>query len=177
MGTTCTRVAVFLSLVFYLISLSLVICSLFTDNWVISVVANNNGATMEKSRVNSGLLSGMRVVDWGFGARYMPFSVLVEIQEETSFYNRILWIFILFFITVGILWICVGIITSLLSSFINQEDSIVGPIGTYLWSLLALLSLTASCVIFYIQFHSTMQKNLLTPELVEAGYSTLGLAK
>lgn len=63
--------------------------------------------------------------------------VLNEIQNEISFYSRILWIFTLFFIALAILWISVGIVTSLLSSFTVQEDSIAGPIGVYLWSLLA----------------------------------------
>ncbi|EPB68295.1 hypothetical protein ANCCEY_12611 [Ancylostoma ceylanicum] len=177
MGVTSRKIAVFLALIFYLISLSLVVCSFLTEYWVVSAVTNENYGSAGRSRVNSGLLSGMREVDWGLGVRYMPFSVLDEIQNEISFYSRILWIFILFFIALGILWICVGIVTSLLSSFTAQEDSIAGPIGIYLWSLLAILSLSASCVIFYIQFHSTMQKNLLTFELVQAGYSTQGLAK
>ncbi|VDK70451.1 unnamed protein product [Cylicostephanus goldi] len=147
-----------------LFSLSLVLCSLFTEHWVVSNVTYENKVSTRQSRVNSGLLSGIRQIDWGF--------VLSEIQDDVSFYSRILWIFILFFIAVGILWICVGIITSLLSSFNAQENTIAGPIGTYLWSSLALLSLTASCVIFYIQYHSSMQGGLLTPEQVQAGYST-----
>ncbi|RCN53742.1 hypothetical protein ANCCAN_00236 [Ancylostoma caninum] len=114
MGVTSRKVAVFLALIFYLISLSLVVCSFLTEYWVVSDVTNENGVNAGRSRVNSGLLSGMREVDWGLGVRYMPFSVL---------------------------------------------------------------SLSASCVIFYIQFHSTMQKNLLTVEQIQAGYSTQGLAK
>ncbi|CAJ0609684.1 unnamed protein product [Cylicocyclus nassatus] len=177
MGTTFRRVAVFLALIFYLVSLSLVVCSLFTEHWVVSNVTYENRVSTKQSKVNSGLLSGIRQIDWGFGVRYMPFSVLSEIQDDVSFYSRILWIFILFFIAIGILWISVGIITSLLSSFNAKENTIAGPIGTYLWSSLALLSLTASCVIFYIQYHSTMQGSLLTPEQVQAGYSTKGQVK
>ncbi|KAK6765791.1 hypothetical protein RB195_025607 [Necator americanus] len=177
MGVTSRKIAIFIALIFYLLSLSLVVCSFLTEYWVISGVSSENGEVTGRSRVNVGLLSGMRELDWGLGVRYIPFSVLGEIQSDVSFYNRILWIFILFFIALGILWICVGIVTSILSSFTPQQDSIAGPIGIYLWSLLALLSLTASCIMFYIQFHTTMQKNLLTAEQIQAGYSTQGLAK
>lgn len=166
-----------MSLIFYLASLSLVICACLTDFWVVSEVQNENGLIAGKSQVNSGLIGGMREMDWGLGLRYMPFSVFNEIQNGISFYNRVLWIFILFFICLGVLWICVGIVTALLSSFVAEEGTVAGPIGMYLWSLLALLSLTASCAIFYIQFHTSIQKNLLTAEQLQAGYSTQGLAK
>ncbi|VDP18426.1 unnamed protein product, partial [Heligmosomoides polygyrus] len=162
-------------------SLSLVICACLTDFWVVSEVQNENGLIAGKSQVNSGLIGGMREMDWGLGLRYMPFSVFNEIQNGISFYNRVLWIFILFFICLGVLWICVGIVTALLSSFVAEEGTVAGPIGMYLWSLLAcesfsMLSLTASCAIFYIQFHTSIQKNLLTAEQLQAGYSTQGLA-
>ncbi|KAK5979085.1 hypothetical protein GCK32_006883 [Trichostrongylus colubriformis] len=177
MGATCKKIAIFLSMIFYLASLSFVICACMTDYWIVSEVSNENGVSAVNGRVNSGLIGGVREMDWGLGLRYMPFSVFTEIQDGISFYNRVLWIFILFFMALGVLWICVGIVTSLLSAFVPEEESIAGPIGMYLWSLLALLSLTASCIIFYIQFQTSVQRNLLSAEQIQAGYSTQGRVK
>lgn len=55
-------------------SLSLVVCSFLSEYWVVSGVTNENGVSAGRSRVNSGLLSGTRELDWGLGVRYMPFS-------------------------------------------------------------------------------------------------------
>ncbi|WKY16274.1 hypothetical protein Q1695_001169 [Nippostrongylus brasiliensis] len=172
------KAAIFLSLICYLASISLVVCSCSTEYWVVSGILDENGLPIRDSGINSGLLSGMRKIDWGLGMRYMPFSVFDEIQSGVSFYNHVLWIFTLFFIALGILWIIIGVVTALMSSFVADEDSIVaGPIGIYLWSLLALLSLSGSCAIFYILFQTSLQKNLLSPEQIHAGYTTQGLVR
>nr|CDJ92246.1 Tetratricopeptide repeat protein 4 [Haemonchus contortus] len=177
MGAVFRKVTIFISLIFYLASLSFVICACMTDFWIVSEIFNESGPHIGSGRVNSGLINGMREMDWGLGTRYIPFSVFTEIQDGISFYDRVLWIFILFFIALGILWICVGMVTSLLSAFVAEEETVAGPIGMYLWSLLALLSLTAACIIFYIEFQTSMQKNLLTADQIQAGYSTQGQVK
>ncbi|VDL65911.1 unnamed protein product [Nippostrongylus brasiliensis] len=142
-------------------SISLAVCSCSTEYWVVSGILDENGLPIRDSGINSGLLS-----------------VFDEIQSGVSFYNHVLWIFTLFFIALGILWIIIGVVTALMSSFVADEDSIVaGPIGIYLWSLLALLSLSGSCAIFYILFQTSLQKNLLSPEQIHAGYTTQGLVR
>ncbi|KAE9413114.1 hypothetical protein Angca_001469 [Angiostrongylus cantonensis] len=175
MGIIFQKVMIFLALIFYLISFSLAIGSLLSDYWVISKVSKDNHIVHDGG-VHSGLLNGIREIDWGLGIRHIRFSVMKEIQDGISFYNRILWIFILFFVGLGVLWICVGVLTLFLLLFNIHEESIVGPVGVYVWSLLALLFLTVSCVLFYIQYHISMQ-NLLTIEQVQVGFSTKGLAR
>ncbi|KHN74270.1 hypothetical protein Tcan_03732 [Toxocara canis] len=134
---SCRRLSIFTSLVMFVGALSLVVASLTTDYWFESTPINEKGGLNKNNFVHSGLLKGSRQLDWGLGPRYKPFSVYEEIHEGYGFVSKTPWIFTIFFIALGLLWNVVGIIICLVNTVIKENDTVAGPIGIYLWSMLA----------------------------------------
>lgn len=145
------RLAIVCSLVVYLLVISLVLAALLTEFWVETQALKRDNQVSELSYVNSGLFSGLREIDYGTGARKQYFSglsivsphlkyvslVLEEIHNEVSFIGRSTWIFIIFFIALGLLWSFIGLIIALLNTLIDDVTTIVGPNGLHVWSSLA----------------------------------------
>lgn len=94
-----------------------------------------------------------------------------------SFIGRSAWIFIIFFISLGLLWTFIGLIVALLNALMEDVSTIVGPEGFYLWSTLAFFSYMISILIYTKQFTEHIVKNVLLPDQVESGFSSNGLAR
>lgn len=67
----------------------------------------------------------------------LNFLVLEEIHNNVSFMSKGTWIFMIFFIALGLLWTFIGLIVALLNTLIEEVSTIVGPEGFYLWSSLS----------------------------------------
>lgn len=67
------RLSMFISLIIFISSLSLVSAALLTDYWSESRPINNEFNSVN-NYVNLGLFKGSRQLDWGLGPRYKSFS-------------------------------------------------------------------------------------------------------
>ncbi|VDK81633.1 unnamed protein product [Litomosoides sigmodontis] len=130
------RLSMFISLIVFISSLSLVSAALFTDYWSESRPINKEFNSVN-NYVNLGLFKGSRQLDWGLGPRYKPFSVYEELFDRVGFVSKVPWAFILFFLAIGILWNAVGAVVALLNTVARETDTVAGPKGIYLWSILA----------------------------------------
>uniref|UniRef100_A0A914EGF5 Uncharacterized protein n=1 Tax=Acrobeloides nanus TaxID=290746 RepID=A0A914EGF5_9BILA len=171
------QVAVFLSLAVFVAAFALAISGLTTDYWVDTEHVTRNNAMSALSFVHSGLFYGERQLDYGQEIKLEPFSVYDEIHKETSFMNRTLWILCIFFIALGILWVFVGLLISLMNSVKMNDETIIGPSGIYVWSILALLSFLAAIGIFVVQFFTSIMSNVLLPIHLNAGFSSTDQAR
>lgn len=70
------RFIVFISLMIFISSLSLIITSLLTNFWYESypIYKNSDDDKQKNNFVHCGLFNGVRQLDWGLGPRYVPFS-------------------------------------------------------------------------------------------------------
>lgn len=150
------HVAVFISLAVFTISLALTVAASTSDFWVETEQIVRENVISSFSYAHSGLFYGERQLDRGRATKLEPFSgmwsnrnplkqiendifiVYDEIQRgHTSFMDRTLWILCIFFLTLGILWIFIGLIISLLNSVKLNTETVMGPAGIYVWSILA----------------------------------------
>ncbi|KAH7731038.1 Clarin-3 [Aphelenchoides avenae] len=150
-------------------------CSLFTEFWVEAEQLERHGIISKHSHMHAGLFQGSRTLDSALGQQHQRFSIFDEIQVGTSYTSKPAWLFILFFVALGLLWTSVGIIVSLLCTSANETRTIAGPPGLYLWSALGVVSFAAAIGIFVWQFHWRMVDNVLLPEQLQAGFSSKGL--
>lgn len=51
--------------------------------------------------------------------------------------NKAEWLFMLFFIALGLLWTFIGMLVSLLNTVIEESQNITGTPGIHLWASLA----------------------------------------
>uniref|UniRef100_A0A0R3S2B9 C2 DOCK-type domain-containing protein n=1 Tax=Elaeophora elaphi TaxID=1147741 RepID=A0A0R3S2B9_9BILA len=165
------RLSMFISLIVFIVSLSLVAAALFTDYWSESRPINKKFNSVN-NYVHLGLFKGSRQLDWGLGPRYKPFSVYQELHDRVGFVSKVPWVFILFFLAFGILWNAVGAIVSLLNTVAKETDTVAGPKGIYLWSILAAVSYASALITFLIQYVTTIQTNVLLSEHISSGFST-----
>lgn len=63
-------------------------------------------------------------------------SVYEELYDRVGFVSKVPWVFILFFLAIGILWNAVGAVVALLNTVARETDTVAGPRGIYLWSIL-----------------------------------------
>lgn len=131
--------------------MSFVLAALLTEFWIEAEVRRNNNKDSELNVVYSGLFSGVRQLDWGFGPRRQYFAgeikccgedvkyllVLDEIHSGVSFISKATWISMIFFIALGLLWTLIGLIVALMNTLIDETSTIVGPEGFYVWSGMA----------------------------------------
>lgn len=64
-------------------------------------------------------------------------SVYEELHDRVGFVTKVPWVFILFFLAIGILWNAVGAIVALMNTVARETNTVAGPKGIYLWSILA----------------------------------------
>ncbi|CAJ0947702.1 unnamed protein product, partial [Mesorhabditis belari] len=177
MGYTCERVGTFAALIAFCISASLATVALFTSHWFDSAILTKTGGIAAGAHVNAGLFWGERVLEYENGARKYNFSVVTEVRAGYSFMARPVWCFCVFFAALGLLWVGVGSFVALFAAISRKRQSVAGPIGIYLWSLLALISFSACVLIYYIQFMATIKNNVLLQTHLDAGLSTQDQAR
>ncbi|VDK48730.1 unnamed protein product [Anisakis simplex] len=114
----------------FVCALSLITASLLSQYWFESTPINDKRGINKNNFVHSGLFKGSRQLDWGLGPRYKAFSGY-GLMAKTP------WVFTIFFIALGLLWNVVGIIICLVNTVVKENDTVAGPIGIYLWSMLA----------------------------------------
>ncbi|OZC05246.1 hypothetical protein X798_07806 [Onchocerca flexuosa] len=165
------RLSMFISLIIFIAALSLIVAALFTDYWSESRPINKK-FNSANNYVNLGLFKGSRQLDWGFGPRYKPFSVYEDLHDRVGFNSKVAWVFILFFFAIGILWNAMGAIVALLNTVARETDTVAGPKGIYLWSVLAAISYASALIAFLIQYVTTIQHNVLLSEHINSGFST-----
>ncbi|VDK62812.1 unnamed protein product [Onchocerca ochengi] len=165
------RLSMFISLIIFIAALSLIFAALFTDYWSESRPINKKFSSA-KNYVNLGLFKGSRQLDWGFGPRYKSFSVYEELHDRVGFVSKVPWVFILFFFAIGILWNAMGAVVALLNTIARETDTVAGPKGIYLWSVLAAVSYASALITFLIQYVTTIQNNVLLSEHINSGFST-----
>lgn len=68
------------------------------------------------------------------------FLVYEELHDRVGFVSKVPWVFILFFFAIGILWNAMGAVVALLNTVARETDTVAGPKGIYLWSVLAGIS-------------------------------------
>ncbi|KAI6175846.1 hypothetical protein M3Y97_00734100 [Aphelenchoides bicaudatus] len=170
------KLAIVCSLIVYLLVISLVLAALLTEFWVEANV-KRHGVDSDLNIVSSGLFSGIRQLDYGLGPRRQFFTIIDEIHNNTSFISKGSWIFIIFFIALGLLFTFIGLIVALLNTLIEEVSTVLGPEGLYIWSTLSFFSYMVSILLFSRQFTSTIVKNVLLPEQIEAGFNSAGLAR
>ena len=68
------RVAVFFSLIVYVLVFALVLTGLVTDYWITASSLQRNGKILSSSFVHGGLFYGERQLDWGLGPSHQYFS-------------------------------------------------------------------------------------------------------
>uniref|UniRef100_A0A7E4UY65 DUF2975 domain-containing protein n=1 Tax=Panagrellus redivivus TaxID=6233 RepID=A0A7E4UY65_PANRE len=175
--TVIKRLAIFLSLLVFVFTFALAFTGLITEYWITVQPLERNGKTLANSYVHSGLFIGERQLDYGLGPSHEIFSVYREITTKTSFFNKLIWIFTLFFIALGLFWTFIGTVVALINTVIDEKPSILGPSGIYLWCFLSMLSFATGLGIFVLQFFTTIRKNVLLPEHLEAGFSSLNQAE
>ncbi|VDO48011.1 unnamed protein product [Brugia timori] len=77
----------------------------------------------------------------------------------------------------------VGAVVALLNTVARETDTIVGPKGIYLWSILTgaskfsnkfvfAMSYSSALIIFLVQYVTTIQNNVLLSEHISSGFST-----
>ncbi|EJW84950.1 hypothetical protein WUBG_04139, partial [Wuchereria bancrofti] len=177
------RLSMFISLIIFIAVLSLVAAALFTDYWSESRPINKKFNSVN-NYVNLGLFKGSRQLDWGLGPRHKSFSVYEELHDRVGFVSKVSWVFILFFLAIGILWNVVGAVVALLNTVARETDTVVGPKGIYLWSILAgalkifnnkfvfAMSYSSALITFLVQYVTTIQNNVLLSEHISSGFST-----
>jgi predicted PurR-regulated permease PerM len=72
------QLAIFCSLIIYLLVVALVLAALITEFWVETQQLKRNNEESPLSYVNSGLFSGLRQLDWGLGPRRQYFSGIFD---------------------------------------------------------------------------------------------------
>uniref|UniRef100_A0AC35GDR6 Uncharacterized protein n=1 Tax=Panagrolaimus sp. PS1159 TaxID=55785 RepID=A0AC35GDR6_9BILA len=159
-------------LINYVLVFALVLTGLVTDYWISTSSLERNGKVLSSSFIHGGLFYGERQLDWGLGPSHQYFSVYDEITQKIGFMNKILWILVIFFIALGLFWSFIGLMISLLNTVAKERKTILGPSGIYLWSLLSICSYSAAIFIYLLQYYSTIQKNVLLPDQLTAGFSS-----
>ncbi|TKR68637.1 hypothetical protein L596_024595 [Steinernema carpocapsae] len=172
MPFACRRICVFLAVPLFTLSFSLALTALVTDFWFEATPVDRQGNEFEDSFVHSGLFAGVRQLNWGLGAKFEPFLVYKEVHGGTSFMCKVPWIFTIFFLALGLLWVAIGILVSFVSTVGKQDQTVVGASGIYLWSILGQCSLSASALLFLLQFFTTVKANVLLEDQLNYGFST-----
>uniref|UniRef100_A0A1I8ASB4 Transmembrane protein 182 n=1 Tax=Steinernema glaseri TaxID=37863 RepID=A0A1I8ASB4_9BILA len=172
MASACRRICVFLTVPLLTLALSLALTALVTDFWLEATPVDRQGNVFPDSFVHSGLFSGARQLNWGLGSKFEPFLVYKEVHEGHSFMSKIPWVFNIFFLCLGLLWVTIGIIVSFVSTVSRKDVTVVGASGIYLWSLLGQLSLAGSALLFLLQFFTTIKANVLLEDQLDYGFST-----
>ncbi|CAD5227123.1 unnamed protein product [Bursaphelenchus xylophilus] len=131
------RLAIFISLVVYVIGTSLVLVALSTDFWAESEPLHRFGKASKYSYFHTGLFVGVRQLDYGYGPRREYFSMFAELDDGISFFGKFTWIFTLFLIGVGLIWSFVGLFVSFLNLFVEEINTVAGPRGLHIWSWLS----------------------------------------
>ncbi|VDK28769.1 unnamed protein product [Gongylonema pulchrum] len=148
------RLSVFVSLIIFIAAISLVFASIHTDYWA------------ESRPINAKFNSDNNYVNLGL------FRVYEELHNRISFMAKVPWIFIIFFLALGILWNILGAIVALLNTVAKETDTVAGPKGIYLWSILSVVSYAAALATFLVQYATTIRCNVLLDEHISSGFST-----
>ncbi|KAK0416119.1 hypothetical protein QR680_012303 [Steinernema hermaphroditum] len=172
MSFACRRICVFLAVPLFTLSFSLALTALVTDFWFEATPVDRQGNTYDDSFVHSGLFAGVRQLNWGLGSKFEPFLVYKEVHDGVSFMCKFTWVFNIFFLCLGLLWIAIGITVSFVSTVSRKDDSVVGSSGIYLWSILSQLSLSASALLYLLQFFTAIKANVLLEDQLNYGFST-----
>ncbi|VDN04465.1 unnamed protein product [Thelazia callipaeda] len=104
-------------------SLSLVAAALLTDYWSESKPINKN-FNLANNYVNSGLFKGSRQLDWGLESRYKSLSVYEELLDRVDFVSKVPWLFMIFFMAIGMLWNFVRAIVALFNTIAAEVENV-----------------------------------------------------
>ncbi|VDN58739.1 unnamed protein product [Dracunculus medinensis] len=146
---------IFISLMIFISSLSLIITSLLTNFWYESypIYKNSDDDKQKNNFVHCGLFNGVRQLDWGLGPRYVPFSGIGPLL-------KVPWILTIFFIVVGILWNIVGIIVALMNTAMKDRNTVIA------------ISYMLATILFLLQYFFSIQYNVLLKEQIDNGFSS-----
>ncbi|CAJ0583407.1 unnamed protein product, partial [Mesorhabditis spiculigera] len=172
MAQTCERLGAFVALLAFCFSGSLSLVAIFTSHWFDATVLTRNGTQMAGGHINAGLFWGKRTLESSGGLLTEDFSVVTDVRNGISFMARPIWALCIFFAALGMLWVAVGCAVAFSATITRRPESIAGPIGIYLWSLLALVSFGSCLLIYYVQFIASMTENVLTDSYLKTGIST-----
>jgi hypothetical protein len=92
-------------------------------------------------------------------------------------FDQTLWISTVLSLALAIFCTFLTAIYSILNAFMSPRTAINGPIGLYLWNSMSTLAHVAAVVLFAVEFHSYIQKNVLTKEEQESGWISTNRAE
>jgi hypothetical protein len=85
-------------------------------------------------------------------------------------FDKTLWISTVLSVSLALFSTVLTAIYSLLNVFMSPTTAINGPIGLYLWNAISTLAHILAIVLFSLEFHMYIQKNVLTKDEQESGW-------
>lgn len=119
--------------------------------------------------VNFGLFKGRKSLNVGFGTRLHLFDV---VPDDLMDYG--LWVGTIVCLSLGLLMAVVGALFAVINTATTPVEAITGVPGLYLWNGLAALFDMICVILWAVQFHTHLSKNVLLYDR-DNGWTTEGL--
>lgn len=119
--------------------------------------------------VNFGLFKGRKALNVGFGMRLHPFDV-----ESAVFMDYGLWVGTIACLSLGMMFAVVGALFAVINTATTPVEAITGVPGLYVWNTLAALFNLICVILWAVQFHENLTKNVLLYD-ASNGWTTEGM--
>ncbi|CAF0703865.1 unnamed protein product [Brachionus calyciflorus] len=125
--------------------------------------------------IRFGLFKGVWLLNYAFGCKYRLNKIyIIDALSKDKIFDQTLWICTILCCSLSLFTIFLSAIFSLLNAFLSPTNPIHGPLSIYLWNSLSALFHLLGILIFTGEFYFYINRNILTKELLESGWTSTG---